>query len=83
MDWVLDRPFLILSFILLLFAGVIYGAYLGDVAERERCEAAGGQILSKTASGIGVGVGTGGSVTVVPTTSTVKLCVTPDGRILW
>lgn len=82
-DFLFERFWIVILFVAALFCGLIYVAYLGAVAEQERCIAAGGQILSKAAFGVGVGVGTGGSVAVVPTTSTVKFCVTPDGRILW
>lgn len=60
-----------------LVAGVWWLLTLPDTF-REHCEAAGGHVISKNA----VGTGVSASGRPVVTTTTIRWCLTPDGRVL-
>lgn len=62
-----------------LVGGLIWLAIIATNAENEKCKQAGGRILDK--SSVTTGLSTSGNVAVVP--YIVRLCITPDGRILF
>lgn len=70
-------PWLFGGLFVLLFVLLV----MAKTAEAEKCEAAGGKLLSKTSLGVGPSLSGSGGVAVVPTT--VSFCVSPDGRILF